>query len=102
MALGRDSIGVPAPETGHHLQSNNDAHLHSFGLDGNHAQWRSDQLRLDVPEHPTKYMNDLEYPVVAAYAAGTGPTPVFKFHRFWAETDVAAVYAVYYLLFLDD
>jgi hypothetical protein len=47
-------------------------------------------------------MNDLEYPVVAAYAAGTGPTPVFKFHRFWAETDVAAVYAVYYLLFLDD
>ncbi len=52
----------------------------------------------------TQYENDPEYPVVAAYAAGTGSAPVFKFHRFWAETDVAAAYAVYlyYLLFLND
>ena len=43
-----------------------------------------------------------EYPgitAVRAYAAGTGPAPVFTFHRFWAQTDVASAYAVYYLLF---
>ncbi len=30
------------------------------------------------------------------------PAPVFKFHRLWAETDVATAYAVYRLLFPND
>jgi hypothetical protein len=57
--------------------------------------------RLDVPQHPYPVRDDPNY-LVAAYAAGTGPAPVFNFHRFWAQTDVATAYAVYYLLFPND
>ncbi len=49
----------------------------------------------------TQYKTDPSYPVVAAYAANptTAPVPTFNYHRFWAQTDVATAYAVYYLLF---
>ena len=50
----------------------------------------------------TQYQSDPMYATVMAYANGTGPAPVFNFHRFWAETDITTAYGVYYLLFPND
>ena len=52
----------------------------------------------------TQYESDPNYAMVAAYAANpsTAPVPSFNYHRFWAQTDVATAYAVYYLLFPND
>jgi len=52
----------------------------------------------------TQYESDPNYAMVAAYAANpsTAPVPTFNYHRFWAQTDVATAYAVYYLLFPND
>jgi hypothetical protein len=101
-ALDRDSIGVSAPETGTTYNQITTPIFIPSGWTGtmpNGDPINSDSTFLSIR---TQYENDPEYPVVAAYAAGTGPAPVFKFHRFWAETDVATAYAVYYLLFPND
>jgi hypothetical protein len=50
----------------------------------------------------TQYRKDLEHPVVAAYAAGTGLDPVFNSHRFLAEIDIATANALNYQLFPND
>ncbi len=98
----RDSIGVSAAETG---TTYNQITMPIYippgwtGTMPNGDPINSDSTFLSIR---TQYENDPEYLVVAAYAAGTGPAPVFKFHRFWAQTDVATAYAVYYLLFPND
>jgi hypothetical protein len=101
-SLDRDSIGVSAPETRTtYNQITTPIFIPSgwMGTMPNGDPINSNSTFLSIR---TQYENDPEYPVVAAYAAGTGPAPVFKFHRFWAETDVATAYAVYYLLFPND
>ncbi len=40
------------------------------------------------------YKNDPDWPKVQAYLDG-GPEPVFNYHRFWAQADVAMAYADY-------
>jgi hypothetical protein len=101
-ALDRDSIGVSAPETGTTYNQITTPIFIPSGWTGtmpNGDPINSDSTFLSIR---TQYEKDPEYPVVAAYAAGTGPAPVFKFHRFWAQTDAATAYAVYYLLFPND
>ncbi len=44
------------------------------------------------------YRNDPDFPKVDAYLKG-GPAPVFNYHRFWAQVDVATGYADYARLF---
>jgi Glycosyl hydrolase family 48/Cellulose binding domain len=98
----RDSIGVSAPETGTTYNQINTPIFIPPGWTGtmpNGDPINSESTFLSIR---TKYKSDPQYPVVAAYAAGTGPAPVFRFHRFWAETDVATAYAVYFLLFPND
>jgi hypothetical protein len=98
----RDSIGVSAPETGTTYNQITTPIYIPPGWTGsmpNGDPINSDSTFLSIR---TKYESDPEYPVVAAYAAGTGPAPVFRFHRFWAQTDAATAYAVYYLLFPND
>jgi hypothetical protein len=98
----RDSIGVSAPETGTTYNQITTPIYIPPGLTGtmpNGDPINSSSTFLSIR---TQYETDPEYPAVAAYAAGTGPAPVFRFHRFWAQTDVATAYAVYYLLFPND
>ncbi|MFE9869349.1 glycoside hydrolase family 48 protein [Micromonospora sp. NPDC005686] len=40
------------------------------------------------------YKNDPDWPKVQAYLDG-GPEPVFNYHRFWAQSDIAMAYADY-------
>jgi hypothetical protein len=95
----RDSIGVSSPETGTTYNQFTTPIYVPAGWTGampNGDPINSDSTFLSIR---TQYENDPNYAEVAAYAAGTGPAPVFKFHRFWAQVDVASAYAVYYLLF---
>jgi endoglucanase len=46
----------------------------------------------------SKYMDDPEWPKVEAYLNG-GPVPTFRYHRFWAQVDVALANAEYGRLF---
>ena len=45
------------------------------------------------------YKNDPDWPKVQAYLDGGGPAPVFNYHRFWAQADVAMALADYGRLF---
>ncbi|MEU8140843.1 glycoside hydrolase family 48 protein [Nonomuraea sp. NPDC048901] len=45
------------------------------------------------------YKNDPDYARVDAFLKGTGPAPVFNYHRFWAQVDVAVALAEYGRLF---
>ncbi|MEV4114046.1 glycoside hydrolase family 48 protein [Nonomuraea sp. NPDC049695] len=45
------------------------------------------------------YKNDPDWAKVNAYINGTGPAPVFNYHRFWAQVDVAVALAEYGRLF---
>jgi chitodextrinase len=46
----------------------------------------------------SKYRDDPEWPKVEAYLNG-GPVPTFRYHRFWAQVDVALANAEYGRLF---
>jgi hypothetical protein len=46
----------------------------------------------------SKYRDDPEFPKVQAYLNG-GPVPTFRYHRFWAQVDVALANAEYGRLF---
>jgi hypothetical protein len=46
----------------------------------------------------SKYTNDPEWPKVQAYLNG-GAVPTFRYHRFWAQVDVALANAEYGRLF---
>ncbi|AQZ68100.1 cellulose 1,4-beta-cellobiosidase [[Actinomadura] parvosata subsp. kistnae] len=45
------------------------------------------------------YKNDPDWAKVDAFLKGTGPAPVFNYHRFWAQVDVAVALAEYGRLF---
>ena len=49
----------------------------------------------------SKYRSDPEWPKVEAYLKG-GKPPVFKYHRLWAQADIAIANASYGWLFPDD
>ena len=44
------------------------------------------------------YQNDPDWPKVQAYLNG-GSAPTFRYHRFWAQVDVATALAQYGVLF---
>jgi hypothetical protein len=45
------------------------------------------------------YEDDPDWPKVEAFLDGSGPAPVFNYHRFWAQVDVAVALAEYGRLF---
>jgi len=103
-ALDRDSIGVSASETRTDYSQLNIPVFVPSGWTGtmpNGDPINSSSTFLSIR---TQYESDPNYAAVAAYAANptTVAAPVFKYHRFWAQTDVATAYAVYYLLFPND
>jgi hypothetical protein len=100
--VGRDSIGVSTPETRtDYSQLNIPVYVPSgwTGTMPNGDPINSSSTFLSIR---TQYETDPNYAKVAAYAAGTGPAPVFNYHRFWAQTDVATAYGAYFLLFPND
>ena len=102
--LHRDSIGVSVAETRtDYSQLNIPIYVPSgwTGTMPNGDPINSSSTFLSIR---TQYETDPNYAMVAAYAANpsTAPVPTFNYHRFWAQTDVATAYAVYYLLFPND
>jgi len=103
-SLHRDSIGVSVAETRtDYSQLNIPIYVPSgwTGTMPNGDPINSSSTFLSIR---TQYETDPNYAMVAAYAANpsTAPVPTFNYHRFWAQTDVATAYAVYYLLFPND
>jgi cellulase/cellobiase CelA1 len=97
--VGRDSIGVSTPETRtDYSQLTIPIYVPSgwTGTMPNGDPINSSSTFLSIR---TQYETDPNYAKVAAYAAGTGSAPVFNYHRFWAQTDVATAYGAYFLLF---
>jgi hypothetical protein len=95
----RDSIGISAPET----RTDYTNFLEAVYVPAN---WGPGTMPNGDPINTsstflslrTKYESDPNYSKVSAYLAG-GAAPVFNYHRFWAQVDIATAYAVYAHLF---
>ncbi|MFZ1085376.1 MAG: glycoside hydrolase family 48 protein, partial [Terracidiphilus sp.] len=98
-ANDRDAIGLSAPETGTtYNQFDTPIYIPAgwTGVMPDGDPINSSSTFLSIR---SKYKVDPSYPEVAAYVAGTGPAPVFHFHRFWAQVDIASAYAIFANLF---
>jgi len=98
-ANDRDSIGLSAPETGTTYNQFNTPIFIPTGWTGTMPDGDPINSSSTFLSIRSKYKLDPNYPEVAAYVAGTGPAPVFHFHRFWAQVDIASAYAVFANLF---
>lgn len=98
-AVGRDSIGVSTPETRTDYSNFGETVYVPSGWSGTMPNGDTIAPGATFLSIRTQYETDPNYAKVAAYVAGTGPAPVINYHRFWAQTDVATAYGVYYLLF---
>jgi hypothetical protein len=101
-ANDRDAIGLSAPETGTtYNQFDTPIYIPAgwTGVMPDGDPINSSSTFLSIR---SKYKLDPAYPAVAAYVAGTGPAPIFHFHRFWAQVDIASAYAIFANLFPND
>jgi hypothetical protein len=101
-ANDRDSIGLSAPETGTTYNQFDTPIYIPAGWTGTMPDGDPINSSSTFLSIRSKYKLDPNYPEVAAYVAGTGPAPVFHFHRFWAQVDIASAYAVFANLFPED
>jgi hypothetical protein len=103
-----DAEGVSVPEAQEHLKRFDDKFDASTGQglyvpEGwtgtmpNGDEINSDSTFLSIRSF---YKDDPDWPKVQAYLDG-GPVPVFNYHRFWAQSDLAMAYADYGHLFQD-
>ncbi len=97
-ALYRDDKGVSAPETREDYSRFDDPVYIPQGWSGTNGQGAVIQPGVTFIGMRPRYQNDPDWPKVQAYLNG-GPAPVFRYHRFWAQVDVALANAVYGLLF---
>jgi hypothetical protein len=98
----RDSIGLSAPETGTTYNQFNIPIYVPSGWTGTMPNGDPINSSSTFSSIRTQYQTDPNYAEVEAYANGTGPAPVFRFHRFWAQVDIASAYAVFANLFPED
>jgi len=98
----KDPIGISAPETGTSYNNFTEPIYVPSGWEGTMPNGDPINSSSTFASIRTQYQSDPMYATVMAYANGTGPAPVFNFHRFWAETDITTAYGVYYLLFPND
>ncbi|NRQ37449.1 cellulose 1,4-beta-cellobiosidase [Nonomuraea sp. NN258] len=95
----RDAEGVSVPETKTDYQRIDDPVYVPAGWSGkmpNGDVIDSNSTFLSIRSF---YKNDPDWPKVDAFLKGTGPAPVFNYHRFWAQVDVAVALAEYGRLF---
>ncbi|WP_376774034.1 glycoside hydrolase family 48 protein [Allostreptomyces psammosilenae] len=104
----RDNIGVSVEETrADYSRFTQEYSTSNPNHDGVYvpAGWRGTMPNGDVIEPGVTfldirsfYKDDPEWPKVEAYLNG-GPAPTFRYHRFWAQTDVATAMSTYARLF---
>ncbi|TYB59245.1 cellulose 1,4-beta-cellobiosidase [Nonomuraea sp. PA05] len=95
----RDAEGVSVPETKTDYQRVDDPVYVPPGWSGempNGDAINSNSTFLSIRSF---YEDDPDWPRVQAFLNGTGPAPVFNYHRFWAQVDVAVALAEYGRLF---
>ncbi|MGW3352061.1 glycoside hydrolase family 48 protein [Nonomuraea rubra] len=95
----RDAEGVSVPETKTDYQRVDDPVYVPPGWSGempNGDPINSNSTFLSIRSF---YEDDPDWPKVQAFLNGTGPAPVFNYHRFWAQVDVAVALAEYGRLF---
>jgi len=97
----RDKLGVTTPETRVDYKRFNDAVHVPPGWTGKMPNGDPIQSGATFISLRSKYRSDPEWPKVEAYLKG-GKPPVFKYHRLWAQADIAIANASYGWLFPDD
>jgi hypothetical protein len=96
--LYRDNLGVSSPETSTAYTEFADAVYGPPSFVGKMPNGDPLNQSSTFLSIRSKYRSDPAFPKVQAYLNG-GPAPVFTYHRFWAQVDVALAYAVYDQLF---
>jgi len=97
----RDKLGVTTPETRVDYKRFKDAVFVPPGWTGKMPNGDPIQNGATFLGLRSKYKSDPEWPKVEAYLKG-GKPPVFKYHRLWAQADIAIANASYGWLFPDD
>src|SRR6185503_13153024 len=97
----RDKLGVTTPETRVDYKRFKDAVYVPPGWSGKMPNGDPIQNGATFISLRSKYKSDPDWPKVAAYLNG-GKPPVFKYHRLWAQADIALANASYGWLFPDD
>lgn len=93
-----DSIGVSNPETRTDYSRFNDPVYIPSGWTGTNGQGATLNSSLTFIKERPKYTSDPAWSKVQSYLNG-GAAPVFNYHRFWAQADIAIANADYDILF---
>jgi len=97
----RDKLGVTTPETRVDYRRFKDSVFVPAGWTGKMPNGDPIQAGATFLSIRSKYKADPEWHKVDAYLKG-GKPPVFKYHRLWAQADIAIANASYGWLFPDD
>ncbi|WP_344888785.1 glycoside hydrolase family 48 protein [Nonomuraea antimicrobica] len=95
----RDAKGVSVPETKTDYNRVDDPVYVPSGWSGRMPNGDTINSASTFISIRSFYRNDPDWPKVDAFLKGTGPAPVFNYHRFWAQVDVAVALAEYGRLF---
>ncbi|MFB9626670.1 glycoside hydrolase family 48 protein, partial [Nonomuraea helvata] len=95
----RDAKGVSVPETKTDYKRVGDPVYVPSGWSGKMPNGDAINSSSTFISIRSFYKNDPDWAKVNAYINGTGPAPVFNYHRFWAQVDVAVALAEYGRLF---
>ncbi|WP_246610038.1 glycoside hydrolase family 48 protein, partial [Nonomuraea rhizosphaerae] len=95
----RDAEGVSVPETKTDYNRVDDPVYVPSGWTGRMPNGDTINSSSTFISIRSFYRNDPDWPKVNAFLNGTGPAPVFNYHRFWAQVDVAVALAEYGRLF---
>ncbi|MEW9549909.1 glycoside hydrolase family 48 protein [Nonomuraea sp. NPDC050783] len=95
----RDAKGVSVPETKTDYNRIDDPVYVPSGWSGKMPNGDTINSSSTFISIRSFYKNDPDWPKVDAFLKGTGPAPVFNYHRFWAQVDVAVALAEYGRLF---
>ncbi|MEV4580867.1 glycoside hydrolase family 48 protein [Nonomuraea jabiensis] len=95
----RDAKGVSVPETKTDYNRVDDPVYVPSGWSGKMPNGDAINSNSTFISIRSFYKNDPDWPKVDAFLKGTGPAPVFNYHRFWAQVDVAVALGEYGRLF---
>ncbi len=94
--LYRDTIGVACDETRSDYSRFFDEVYIPTSYSGTNAQGATLKNGMTFIDMRPRYKNDPSYQKVVD-AHNNGTAPVFKYHRFWAQADIAMANALYYV-----